>query len=167
MSGKAHPKVSTPHKEKSACEMPRREASVLAEKLVDQLRQQGFRRTASLVTLLTEMAMKHRPVTLAELSELPSLSGRDQATVYRLMMKLEEAGAVRRFGFHGRSMHFQLIIGGHHHDYLVCTSCGDIAELDIHCPLGSMEREVAAKSGWRDVHHELEFFGVCPDCAKA
>jgi Fur family ferric uptake transcriptional regulator len=147
--------------------MPKRDAVALAEDIVEQLRPQGFRRTAGLVTLLTEMAAHHRPVTLAELGELPSLAGRDQATVYRLIMKLEEAGTVRRVGFHGRSMHFQLVIGGHHHDYLVCKSCGDIAELQIDCPVTPVEREVANKSGWRDVHHELEFFGVCPDCSRS
>jgi len=166
MPGKAKPKASATARAKSPCRMPKRDAVALAEKIVELLRPQGFRRTAGLVSLLTEMATQHRPVTLAELGELPSLSGRDQATIYRLMMKLEEAGAVRRVGFHGRAMHFQLIIGGHHHDYLVCTSCGDIAELAIDCPVTPIEREVASKSGWRDVHHELEFFGVCPDCAK-
>ena len=166
MPGKAKPKASASKRAKSPCHMPKRDAVALAEEMVEQLRERGFRRTAGLVALLTEMAAHHKPITLAELSELPSLADHDQATIYRLMMKLEEAGAVRRVGFHGRSMHFQLVIGGHHHDYLVCTSCGDIAELEIDCPVTPIEREVASKSGWRDVHHELEFFGVCPDCAK-
>ncbi len=165
MPTKDRPKARS--KSKSACHMSKREAAALAEDLLEnKLRDQGFRRTEGLLTLLTEMAMQHRPITLAGLGELPSLEGRDQATVYRLMMKLEEAGVVRRMGFHGRSMHFQLVIGGHHHDYLVCKSCGDIAEVDVHCPLAPMEKEVANKSGWRDVQHELEFFGVCPSCAK-
>jgi Fur family ferric uptake transcriptional regulator len=146
--------------------MPKREAETLAETVISQLRGQGFRRTRALVALLTELATHHHPVTLAELTELPSLAESDHATIYRLMMKLEEAGMVRRLGFHGRSVHFQLVIHGHHHDYLVCKSCGDIAEVDIPCPVSQVEREVAAKSGWRDVEHELEVFGVCPACAR-
>ena len=158
--------MPTKARPKTVCHMPKREATALAEDIVAKLRPQGFRRTDGIIALLTEMAMRHRPVTLTDLGEMPSLSGRDQTTIYRLMMKLEEAGAVRRFGFHGRSMHFQLVIGGHHHDYLVCTSCGDIAQVEVNCPLGPMEREVASKSGWRDIQHELEFYGVCPDCAR-
>lgn len=159
-AGKATPRSLSSRE----CGLSKREASTLAESVIEQLRRQGCRRTPALVTLITEMALHHRPVTLAALSELPSLADVDKATIYRLMMKLEEAGAVRRLGIHGRSVHFQLQIHGHHHDYLVCRSCGDIAEVFIQCPLTLVEREVAAKSGWQDVHHELEFYGVCPKC---
>src|SRR5262249_14186677 len=106
------------------CSMSQRDAIRLVDGLMEKLRGKGFRRTAALTALLTEMAAHHQPKTLAELGQLRSLAGRDQATIYRMMMKLEEAGAVRRFGFHGRASHFQLVIPGHDHDYLVCRSCG-------------------------------------------
>jgi len=147
------------------CSMSQRDAGRLVEGLIAKLRGSGFRRTAALTSLLTEMAVHHQPKTLAELGHLRSLAGRDQATIYRLMMKLEEAGAVRRFGFHGRASYFQLVIAGHDHDYLVCRSCGGMAEVEVQYPLEPVERELAARSGWQDVHHELEFFGVCPRCS--
>src|SRR3569623_905397 len=104
MPGKAKPTASATSKAKSPCQLPKRNAVALAEDIGAQLRPKGVRRTEGLVALLTEMATQHRPITLADLGELPSLAGRDQATIYRLMMKLEEAGAVRRVGFHGRAM---------------------------------------------------------------
>ncbi|MDB6140948.1 MAG: ferric uptake regulator, Fur family, partial [Verrucomicrobiaceae bacterium] len=96
---------------------------------------------------------------------LPSLAGRDQATIYRIIVKLDEAGVLRRLGFRDRAAHYQLIIPGHHHDYLVCKSCGTFAEVEVHQPLEPLEKEIAAQSGWKAVEHELEFFGVCPSCS--
>jgi Fur family ferric uptake transcriptional regulator len=113
------------------------------------------------------MATRHRPATLAELAQAPGLDGLDQATVYRLVMKLEVSGLVRRLGLHERSTHFQLVIPGHHHDYLVCTQCGKIEDLDLRCPVEALEKGIMEQHGYRGVYHELEFYGVCPQCGGA
>ncbi len=143
------------------------EIDSLVENCVAQLRQRGLRRSRGLEVLLRHLAEHHRPVTLGELAAVPGLDGLDQATIYRLVMKLEETGLVRRLGLHDRSMYFQLVVPGHHHDYLVCTQCGKIEDLAIHCPVEALEREIMESSGYRQVYHELEFYGVCPACAAA
>lgn len=143
-----------------------REVTSLVETCVAQLRSKGLRRSGGLDALLHHMAAHHHPSTLAELSRVHGLSGLDQATVYRLVMKLESAGLVRRLGLHDRATYFQLVVPGHHHDYLVCTSCGKIEDVELTCPVEPLEREVMARSGYSRVYHELEFFGVCPACAS-
>lgn len=142
------------------------ETASLVETCVDQLRSRGLRRSKGLDALLRHMAAHHRPATLADLSKVRSLAGLDQATIYRLVMKLESAGLVRRLGLHDRATYFQLVVPGHHHDYLVCTSCGKIEDVELSCPVEPLEREVMARSGYTRVYHELEFFGVCPACAR-
>lgn len=132
---------------------------------IGRLRDCGMRRTAGLEALLRHMASCHRPATLADLQAVPTLTALDQATVYRLVSKLEQSGLVRRLGLHDRAPHFQLVVPGHHHDYLVCTECGKIEDLPLHCPVEALEHEIMKKSGYRKVYHELEFFGVCPECA--
>jgi Fe2+ or Zn2+ uptake regulation protein len=139
----------------------------LVESCIAQLRSRGLRRSAGLEALLRQMAARHRPATLAELQQVPHLTARDQATIYRLVMKLEEAGLVRRLGLHDRAMYFQLVVPGHHHDYLVCTHCGKIEDLDLTCPVEQLEKEIMKTRGYRKVYHELEFYGVCPECAGA
>jgi Fur family ferric uptake transcriptional regulator len=146
------------------CSVPAREAAQLVERVIEHLRSQGFRRTEALAALLTHMALRHRPVTPGELAHSRPLAERDQATIYRLLMKLEEAGVVRRHGLHRRTSHFELIIPGHCHDYLVCKSCGGMAQVDVDHSLETVERQIEAGSGWRRVQHELDFFGVCPEC---
>lgn len=136
----------------------------LVESCVEQLRAKGLRRSRGLDALLAHMAAHHRPATLAELSKVKGLSGLDQATIYRLVMKLESAGLVRRLGLHERATYFQLVVPGHHHDYLVCTECGRIEDLGISCPVEALEQQIMKRSGFRKLYHELEFFGVCPEC---
>jgi Fur family transcriptional regulator, ferric uptake regulator len=134
---------------------------------VQSLRDLGLRRTRALELVVEEMACKDKPITLAELANVPSLQQQcDPATIYRLVTKLEEHGLVRRLGLHVRSGYYSLIVPGKHHDYLVCTSCGEIQEIDMACPVHALEEELQAKTGFTKVYHELEFFGICPQCIK-
>ena len=48
------------------------------------------------------------------------------------------------------------------HPHLVCTACGTIEDLDIH--LRPAVDKVAASRGYVNVHHRLEFHGICPRC---
>jgi Fe2+ or Zn2+ uptake regulation protein len=145
--------------------MGQSEIQALVSSVVDRLRSRGLRRTRALDLLITEMARHNRPMTIADLTGSASLQGQcDPATVYRLLMKLQEHGVVRRLGLHDRAMYFILVQPGHHHDYLVCTGCGEIAEIDLECPVRTLEQQLQKKSGYHHVYHELEFFGVCPGC---
>ena len=132
------------------------------------LRQRGARRTRALELVIAELARRRAPVTLAELAATPAIREQcDPATVYRLVMKLESASLVRRLGLHERATYFQLVVPGHHHDYLVCTRCGKIEDVELTCPVEPLEREIMARRGYSHVYHELEFFGICPACAPA
>jgi Fe2+ or Zn2+ uptake regulation protein len=129
--------------------------------IAERLRRRGLRRTKALDLLIGEMAQRDKPVTIAELSQSAALSDScDPATVYRLLMKLETHGVVRRLGLHDRSAYFILNLPERHHDYLVCTGCGTIAEVDMECPVRALERRLEKSSGFRHVYHELEFFGI-------
>ena len=139
------------------------EIGQLVAGVVERLRSRGLRRTRALDLLITEMARHKHPVTIAELTASDALAGQcDPATVYRLLMKLEEHGVVRRLGLHDRSTYF--MVPGRHHDYLVCTACGRIAEMDLECPVRTLEERLEKHTGYHHIYHELEFFGVCPDC---
>jgi Fur family ferric uptake transcriptional regulator len=145
--------------------MTESEIDALVEACGERLRHRGLRRTRALDLLLREMAGREMPVTIAELTRAPGLREQcDPATIYRLLMKLEEHGMVRQIGLHERAMFFTLVKPGHHHDYLICTGCGSIAEVDMACPVRNLERKLEKSSGFRHVYHELEFYGICPGC---
>ena len=149
------------------CTLSDAEAATLVAKIVAELRQVGIRRTEALVDLLTAMTREHQPYTLAQLAAMPELKDRDQATVYRLIMKLKDAGRVRQLNLSGRVSHFQIVIPGHHHDYLICDACGDVSEVPVRCALAPVEKALSEEFGWQGLHHELEFYGTCPKCVAA
>jgi len=134
--------------------------------ILASLLNRGFKRTHALVCLLREMAADPRPRTLAEWGECPSLQERNVVTLYRLMLKLEQAGVVRRVNLGERAQCFQLLLPGPAPDYLVCTNCGGLEQVETPPEVYVLEENLARKTGWKAVRHELEFFGVCPSCAE-
>ena len=67
-------------------------------------------------------------------------------------------------GLHGRALYYELAWPGRHHDYLICSACGAIGDINAACPVDALEQELARKTGYQGMHHELVFFGVCPEC---
>jgi Fur family peroxide stress response transcriptional regulator len=84
------------------------------------------------------------------------------ATVYNTLERLKEMEEVLELPSGGGSRY-----DGRNpcpHPHLRCTVCGAIEDLDI--DLGPAAETVAAERGYADVHHRLEFFGVCPRCQR-
>jgi len=133
---------------------------------IERCRDLGLRRTKALEELLATLVESERPMTLAELSASERLTDQcDKATVYRLLQRLTEHGILRRLGLHERAAYFTLLQPGKHSDYLICTGCGTIESIKAPCPVHELEDEIREKTGYQGLYHELEFFGVCPDCA--
>ena len=133
---------------------------------IDRCRAQGMRRTKALEQLVATLMESQRPMTLAELAESERLSTQcDKATVFRLLQRLAEKGIVRRLGLHERAAYFTLLLPGRHQDYLICTECGTIETVKAPCPVHALEDEIREKTGYRNLYHELEFFGTCPSCS--
>jgi len=134
--------------------------------LLAACRAAGLRRTHLLRCVLDALQGRAAPVSIQELLTTRGIRDScDPATLYRLLQRLEEKGFVRRIGLHERAAHYTLD-RGHHHDYVVCRECGDVALLDMACPAQKLEREVGRRTGFKDVDHELQFYGICPDCGK-
>ncbi|MFM2171342.1 MAG: hypothetical protein RI957_1571 [Verrucomicrobiota bacterium] len=139
----------------------------LIKDLIDRCRATGLRRTKALEQLLVTLVDADRPMTLSELSHSERLSDQcDKATVFRLLQRLAAIGIIRRLGLHERAAYFTLLIPGRHQDYLICTECGSIQPIQAPCPVHQLEREISEKTGYKNLYHELEFFGVCPVCAQ-
>ncbi len=138
----------------------------IVQETITRCRNVGLRRTRALEELILTLLESARPMTLAELASSTRLTDQcDKATVFRLLQRLAGHGIVRRLGLHERAAYFTLIVPGRHSDYLICTRCGTIEPIDAPCPVHQLEDEIREKTGYLDLHHELEFFGVCPKCA--
>ena len=137
------------------------------ENIINRCRAEGLRRTKALEELAATLLEGDRPMTLAELADSPRLANQcDKATVFRLLQRLEGKGIVRRLGLHERAAYFALLLPGQHRDYLICTECGSIEPVNAPCPVHDLEKEIQFTTGYKNLYHELEFFGTCPDCSK-
>lgn len=137
------------------------------EETIEELKKSGLRKTKALEKLIETLVESDRPMTLAELAASDQLEDLcDKATVFRLLQRLADRGVVRRLGLHERAAYFTLIVPGRHSDYLICTSCGSIEAVQAPCPVHHLEDEIREKTGFRDLYHELEFFGICPACSS-
>jgi Fur family peroxide stress response transcriptional regulator len=130
--------------------------------LLARLRSAGHRITPQRLAIIKTLAESKEHPTVDQIysrvrQDFPTTS---LATVYNTLERLKEIGEVLELPRSGGSRYDGR--NPHPHPHLVCTVCGAIEDLDI--DLRRAEEEVAAKSGYADVHHRLEFYGVCPRC---
>lgn len=85
------------------------------------------------------------------------------ATVYRVLMQFVEAGLLNRSNFEGGRSVFELN-EGHHHDHLVCLSCGRVEEF-CDPEIEARQAEVAARLGFELKDHALALYGFCASAA--
>jgi Fur family transcriptional regulator, ferric uptake regulator len=141
---------------------------VCADTILERARSLGLRRTKALEAVVEALAEAGTPIPLNELERAPQVAGVcDRTTLFRLLNRLRDNGLVRRLGLHERAAYFTLAMPGGHHDYLICRDCGSVAVLELECPVKKLEEEVAKVSGYTSLYHELEIYGLCPECGDS
>lgn len=138
---------------------------VCADTILARAKEVGLRRTKALEVVVEALASVGIPLPLNELEKNPEVAGIcDRTTLFRLLNRLGEHGLVRRLGLHQRAAYFTLAMPGGHHDYLICKECGSVEILGVDCPVKALEEEVARTTGYTQLYHELEIYGVCAKC---
>lgn len=124
------------------------------------------RQTKARIAIAAVLSKASAPLTAADILAKATKAGTavDRVTVYRELAALVEAGAVHAVQLKGRALAFEAAQHGHHH-HLVCEGCGRVEEIDIDHDLEALERKIAKKTGFTDVRHALEFYGLCPKCS--
>jgi len=84
------------------------------------------------------------------------------ATVYRVLTQFEDAGLVIRHNFEGGHSVFE-VSTDFHHDHIVCVRCGRVEEFEDP-EIENRQAEVARKLGFELTAHNLNLYGLCPDC---
>lgn len=84
------------------------------------------------------------------------------ATVYRVLTQFERAGLVARHHFEGGHSVFELMPESHH-DHIVCVKCGRVEEFADE-EIEFRQKAVAKELGFELTDHNLNMYGLCPDC---
>jgi Fur family transcriptional regulator, ferric uptake regulator len=86
-----------------------------------------------------------------------------KATVYRALPLLTEAGILQSAVITGDTKSYEAAVRGGHHDHLVCRPCGRVVEFEFEA-FEILQREIAARHGFRLEGHLHQLVGTCPEC---
>ena len=139
---------------------------VLSE-FLEQLKSAKMRITAPRVSVLQALLSGHGPFTVEEVFDQVKAGqvGCDLATIYRILGSFEKIGILRRCEFGDGNARFELSgEDNHHHHHVICRVCRKVEGLE-NCELPELNR-FAETTGFTEISHSLEFFGLCPSCAK-
>ncbi|MDQ1263640.1 MAG: Fur family transcriptional regulator, ferric uptake regulator [Campylobacterota bacterium] len=84
------------------------------------------------------------------------------ATVYRTLSLLEESEIVTSLSFGAQGKKYELG-AKHHHDHLICTSCGSITEF-VDEQIEDRQKKIADALGFKMQDHSMQIYGICKNC---
>lgn len=137
------------------------------ESLKNYLSQNGLRLTRQRGVILQAFLEAEGHVSAEDLyrkvsKEDPAIG---LATVYRTLNLLVECGMAQRRQFGEGQGRYEHVVDHEHHDHLVCTRCGSIAE--FYSPdIERLQEEVSRKKSFRIFSHRLELYGLCKSCQR-
>ncbi len=130
-----------------------------------ELKEAGLKITHPRVKILQLLeSSKIRHVSAEDVYRLLVESGEEigLATVYRVLTQFENAGLAIRHHFEGGHSVFELAQETHH-DHMVCVKCGRVEEFSD-TEIEARQEEIAARLGFELTDHDLNMYGLCPDC---
>lgn len=129
------------------------------------LRRQGLRSTRARQTIVETLLDAEGHFTADEL--LDRIRAGDarvsRASVYRTLAILVEGGFVESREFERGQLRYEVMVGQHHHDHLICNGCGEIIEFECE-EIEELQRGIARLHDYELEHHSLRLFGRCPAC---
>jgi len=133
----------------------------------EHLRRQGLKSTAQRDDIAKVFFAASRHISVEELyNDVKRVNPHiGYATVYRTMKLLTECGLALERHFRDGEARYESA-EGHHHDHLICESCGKIVEFE-EPRIESLQAEVARRLGFELSGHKMELYGRCATCQKA
>ncbi len=139
------------------------------ERFDEFLQSRGLRRTEQKRILVDQVFMRHEHFDANALIEnLPRKGHKDyvsQATVYRTLSDLVDAGLLNCFQLDGRTV-YEHDYGYPRHDHLYCTQCRKLIEFQSEA-ITELVNRVGTENGFRVNDHRLIINGICAECTKS
>ena len=86
-----------------------------------------------------------------------------RATLYRTLARLVESGLVHKVEMGDGQARYEPMFGRHHHDHMVCLTCGRIIEFESR-EVERIQEEVCRKKRFTMTDHTHQIRGHCNRC---
>ncbi len=141
-------------------------AQVRFEQLIAKVRDNQFRLTPQRVELIRLIAASEGHPSASQLYSQIKVQFHTMslATVYKTLDLLKELGEVLEIGLRDDS-HYD---GNkpYPHPHLICVKCQKIMDGELESAVENIVQEVEKNFGFQILKHQLDFYGVCPNCQK-
>ncbi|MBI1949882.1 MAG: transcriptional repressor [Acidobacteria bacterium] len=87
-----------------------------------------------------------------------------RATLYRTLPRLVESGLIHKVEMVDGQARYELMIGRHHHDHMVCLRCGTILEFESP-EVERIQEDVCRRKKFVMTGHTHQIRGYCVSCA--
>jgi Fur family peroxide stress response transcriptional regulator len=146
--------------------MHAREPDSRINEMLVKLKDRDFRITPQRLAILKILAASEGHPSVDDIYqevkvEFPTTS---LATVYKTISLLKELNEVLELSFPDGSNRYD----GNNplpHPHAICVKCKKIMDPEL-MNIDALTEEMSRKTGYRIFYHELEFFGLCPECQQ-
>lgn len=129
------------------------------------LKAANLKTTKKRMLILSVLNNSSVPMTCEDILEEASKEvNMNLSTVYRALNALTEKGVLLKQLSNDGKTHYQINNRQHKHQ-LICSLCNKVVLLNS-CPLKQIEHDLCKETGFTITSHNLEFTGICADCAK-
>jgi Fur family ferric uptake transcriptional regulator len=129
------------------------------------LKSADLKQTKKRILILSVLEAASTPLTVEEIAELTAKDMKMSiSTIYRALNALAEKDVISKALHQDGKTYYEINNHTHRHS-LLCTLCNERIPIDA-CPLESLENYLAKETGYTITGHNLEFFGICPNCAE-
>lgn len=133
-----------------------------------ELNHHGIKSTRQREAILMILKDSDTPITINQIRESLDTVGEymDLSTIYRVLDVFEQKNIITKTVPLEPSQSVYDYKRHIHKHHLICTQCGTITIIEG-CPLGDYEGKVSRDSGYIIDRHQLELYGLCPECQKS
>ena len=130
----------------------------------DVLKSVSMKPTKKRIMILESVRTSPSPVTAEDIYEKLSQSlDISLSTVYRALNAMSDKGIIIKSVRQDGKTYFHFNDHQHKHE-LICSVCHRSVDVED-CPFDEISRKIAQKTGFVITGHNMEFTGICPNCA--
>lgn len=138
-----------------------------SERFAEYLSSQRLKMTRERREILDQVLSVRGHFDAEQLLVLIRRAGRtvSRATLYRTLSRLVESGLVHKVEMARGQARYEPMFGRHHHDHMVCLSCGKIIEFESR-EIERIQEDVCRRKKFTMTDHTHQIRGRCARCAQ-